>query len=238
MQKRVRLSAFSLPCLLTLPLAILADVAEDSTPRNLEIAYSGESNARAKYLEFAKRADSEDNGKVASLFHAAAESEQIHRDCAAAALKKLNVRPPDVIIQMPPVKSTRQNLLDSTNEKGEVYEGYTMYPDFARTALHDGNQEAARCFSYAQTAEAEHFNLFIAAAADLDNMKGNSTTFYVCKEGGYTMRKLDAAKCRGKKYLKAEVTSALKGEDSGKSCWQNRKRALPAGASPLKKSDT
>jgi hypothetical protein len=31
-------------------------------------------------------------------------------------------------------------------------------------------------------------------------MKGGPGTYYVCSEGGYTMAKLNAAKCPGQKY--------------------------------------
>jgi hypothetical protein len=31
-------------------------------------------------------------------------------------------------------------------------------------------------------------------------MKGGPATYYVCSEGGYTMAKLNAAKCPGGKY--------------------------------------
>ena len=45
------------------------------TLANLMEAYNGESNANAKYLEYAKKADAEGYGKVASLFRAAATAE-------------------------------------------------------------------------------------------------------------------------------------------------------------------
>lgn len=179
-------------------LAIGAELVKN-TLQNLQSAYNGESNAGAKYLEFAKQADREGYGQAASLFRAAAASEQIHRTCEAAVMKEMGAVP-HASINLPPVNSTKQNLAESAAKKGEVYEAYTMYPKFVRQARNDENNRAAQCFAYAQAAEAEHFNLFIAAAADLDQMKGGPATYYVCSEGGYTMAELNAAKCPGANY--------------------------------------
>ncbi len=171
---------------------------QNKTLQNLQAAYNGESNAHAKYLEFAKKADTEGYAKVASLFRAASKAEDIHRNCEAAAIKAMGATP-QADVKMPSVKSTEQNLRDSA-DKGEAYERDTMYPKFIRQAARDKNQAAAKCFRYARNAEAEHFNLFTDAARNLDKMKGDAATYYVCSEGGYTMAKLDGAKCPGGKY--------------------------------------
>ncbi len=52
----------------------------------------------------------------------------------------------------------------------------------------------------ARAAQAEHFNLVKAAANDLERMKSGPGIYCVCNEGGYTMVKLDAAKCPGGEY--------------------------------------
>lgn len=183
---------------LALPIAASAAGKPSETLKNLQAAYNGESNAHAKYLEFAKQAEKEDYGKVASLFRAAAAAEQIHRTCEANVIKEMGATP-EAKIKLPPIKSTKQNLEESAN-KGEAYERDTMYPRFIRQARKDGSKGAARCFEWAREAEAEHFKLFTAAAHDLEQMKGGPVAYYVCNEGGYTMAKLDAAKCPGGKY--------------------------------------
>src|ERR1019366_3341753 len=177
---------------------VFAQQAPNKTLANLQTAYNGESNANAKYLEFAKQADSEGYGKVASLFRAAAAAEQIHLTCEAAVIKEVGATP-QAEIKTPPAKSTKQNLEDSAN-KGEGYERDTMYPRFIRQARKDGNKGATQCFTWARAAEAEHFKLFTAAARNLTQMKGGPATYYVCSEGGYTMAKLNASKCPGGKY--------------------------------------
>lgn len=182
---------------LVLPMAAGA-AGGGKTLQNLQSAYNGESNARAKYLEFAKQADKEGYGKVGSLFRAAAVAEEIHRTCEAEIIKKMGAIP-QADIKLPPIKMTRQNLEDSAN-KGEAYERDTMYPRFIRQAQKEGSKGAEQCFDWARTAEAEHFKLFTAAAGDLEQMKGGPMSYYVCKEGGYTMVKLDAGTCPGGKY--------------------------------------
>ena len=190
--------AFLLSLGLAMPVAAVAAGKPSKTLKNLQTAYNGESNAHAKYLEFAKQAEKESYGKVASLFRAAAAAEQIHRTCEANVIKEMGATP-EAKVKLPPIKSTKQNLEESAN-KGEAYERDTMYPRFIRQARKDGSKAAAQCFEWARAAEAEHFNLFKAAASDLAQMKGGPETYYVCSEGGYTMAKLDAAKCPVGKY--------------------------------------
>lgn len=172
--------------------------AANKTLQNLQSAYNGESNAHAKYLEFAKQADKEGYVKVGSLFRAAAAAEQIHRTCEAAVIRRMGATP-KADIKLPPIKSTKENLEESAN-KGEAHEFVTMYPSFIRQASHDNNRRAAQCFKWARAAELEHFKLFNAAVHHLDQMKGGPETYYVCTKGGYTMAKLDKAKCPGGEY--------------------------------------
>lgn len=183
---------------LALPVMANAAARPSKTLKNLQAAYNGETNAHAKYLEFAKQAEKEGYGRVASLFRAAAAAEQIHRTCEGNVIRGMGATP-TAYVKLPPIKSTKQNLEDSAN-KGEAYERDIMYPRFIRQARNDGSKGAAQCFDWARTAEAEHFKLFNAAARNMEQMKGGPQTFYVCDEGGYTMAKLDAAKCPGGKY--------------------------------------
>jgi hypothetical protein len=71
--------AFVLAAIFGLSMAASASsgAAQSKTLDNLLAAYNGESNAHAKYLEYAKKADAEGYGKVASLFRAAASNDHI-----------------------------------------------------------------------------------------------------------------------------------------------------------------
>jgi rubrerythrin len=174
----------------------LVFAASSATLKNLQSAYEGESNAHARYLAFAKKAEAEGYGAVASLFRAAARAEEIHLENHAAVIRAMGAEPH---ARMKPVVvgSTKTNLVKSAS-KGEAYERDTMYPRFIRQAQADGNQAAARSFEYAREAEAGHFELFTAAARDLH--KSDRRDYFVCKESGYTMAKLDAAKCGKQGY--------------------------------------
>lgn len=176
--------------------AILASpraAAATSTLDNLQTAYNGESNAHARYLAFAKKADAEGYGEVASLFRAAARAEEIHASNHAAVIKEMGGTP-QAKIEPPDVKSTRENLLAAI--KGEVYERDVMYPDFLKQARLDRNRAAVKSMNYAKTAEAEHAKLYTEALNTLNQLKGSkNTAFYVCPTCGYTARSLPAKEC-------------------------------------------
>ena len=61
-------------------------LAREKTKKNLEEAFSGESQANRKYLAFAKKADEEGIHQVGRLFRAVAEAETIHANSHLRAL--------------------------------------------------------------------------------------------------------------------------------------------------------
>lgn len=168
------------------------DKTASKTLANLQAAFNGESNAKARYLAFAQRAEAEGYGKVASLFRAASRAEDIHANNHATVIRKLGASP-IADVQTPDVKSTAENLQAAI--KGESYERDTMYPDFLKQAREDGNNEAVRTFNLAKEAEAEHAKLYTEASGDLVAWKTNAQPFYVCPSCGYTTSALDFAKC-------------------------------------------
>ena len=179
---------FAIACIaMWAPRATAAD-----TLKNLQEAYNGESNARAKYLSFAEQADKEGYGQVASLFRAAARAEEVHAGNHAAVIKKLGAEPVKEI-KPAEVKSTRENLEAAI--KGEDYERDTMYPGFIKQARLEGNKDALETFTLAKTAEAEHSKLYAEALKNLDAWKGGKKDFFVCSKCGYTVEKLPAGKC-------------------------------------------
>jgi len=162
-----------------------------STMADLQSAFNGESNAHARYLAFAKKADTEGYGGVASLFRAAARAEEIHAGNHAAVIKKFGCVP-ETKLEMLVVKSTRQNLMAAI--KGETYERDQMYPRFIQQAKADANADAVRTFEFALAAEAEHAKLYANALENLASLKA-SRAFYVCPICGYTTPKLDFERC-------------------------------------------
>ncbi len=178
--------------LLALVSLLAVNVSATKTLDNLQTAFNGESNANARYLAFAKQAEKEGYGPVASLFRAAARAEEIHAANHAAVIKKMGGTP-QAKIEMPDVKSTAENLAAAI--KGETYERDVMYPEFIKQAKAERNTDALQTFNYAKTAEAEHAKLYTEAKDELAKLKGAAIKYYVCTVCGYTTKKIDFEKC-------------------------------------------
>ena len=110
-----------------------------TTLENLQTAFDGESNANAKYLAFAKKADDEGYTKVASLFRAAARAEEIHMGNHAQVIKKMGGTP-KADVKPAEIKTTAENLKGAI--EGETYERDKMYTDFIAEARSNGNTDA------------------------------------------------------------------------------------------------
>jgi rubrerythrin len=159
-------------------------VITSATLQNLQCAYNIESNAHNRYVAFAQKADEEGYGEVASLFRAAARSEEIQMRNHAEAILALGAEPRATIVA-PVVLSTQRNL-ESLALKDRASERNTMYLMFIVQARAEGIEDAVRTFGYAHASGAQHFTLFTAALRDLQNMRGKSRTYYVCKTCGAT----------------------------------------------------
>ena len=162
-----------------------------TTLDNLQTAFEGESNARAKYLEFAKQADAEGYARVAVLFRAAARAEGIHAGNHAAVIRKLGAEP-RAELQRAEVRGTRENLQAAI--AGETHEFETMYAGFLVEARAANDAAAERTFRFASEAEKEHARLYSEALANLDAWKV-AAPFYVCPVCGWTAAAVDFARC-------------------------------------------
>jgi rubrerythrin len=116
------------------------------TIKNLESALAGESQAHIKYRYFAKIARAEGFEEVAQHFEHTADQELLH---AWSHLELLVGRP-----------DTRRCLEMAI--EGETYEFTTMYPDFEREAIFEGNNEVAQEAKIQATESREHAEQFIA----------------------------------------------------------------------------
>ncbi len=188
--RRFVLLALILAAALSIGLTPVA-AQNQKTLDNLMAAYNGESNAHAKYVEFAKKADQEGYGGVAALFRAAAQAEEIHAANHAEVIKKLGGTP-KADVKVPAIGTTADNLKAAI--QGETYERDTMYPAFIKEAQATGNKDAIRTFKHAVSAEGEHAKLYTQASAGLASWKAGKT-FYVCPRCGKTVTAIDFAKC-------------------------------------------
>lgn len=169
-----------------------AEIAGPTTLANLQTAYNGKSNAKARYEAFAARADEEGYRSVAALFRAAAKSEGVHAAKQAAAITKLGAEP-KAVIEKPEVLSTRENLEAAL--KGEGAEATQMSPAFFKQAELDKNEGAVRAFKGAMAAEEGHTELYQKALNNLDNWKAAGKEFIVCQICGYTSMDMGLKKC-------------------------------------------
>jgi len=87
----------------------VAAAAPSKTLDNLTAAFNGESNAHAKYLEFAKKADQEGYAGAAALFRAAARAEETHARTHGEVITKLGGSP-KAEIKLPAIGTTAENL--------------------------------------------------------------------------------------------------------------------------------
>jgi rubrerythrin len=175
----------ALICSMTLIPGVHAEEAVASSTQatldNLMTAFNGESNANAKYLAFAEKADQEGYGAVATLFRAAAQAEKIHFTWHSQIIQDLTGTVPVANIETPAVRSTAENLQAAID--GETYESTVMYPGFITKAEEEAVTEAIDAFEDASAAEAVHARLYKEALAGLDQ-KAPAKTLYVCPKCG------------------------------------------------------
>lgn len=112
------------------------------TEKNLEIAFSGESQARNKYTYYASKARKEGFEQIAALFEETANNEKEH---AKLWFKYLHGGD---------IADTATNLKDAAD--GENYEWTDMYANMAKEAREEGFTEIAAKFELVAAIEKHH----------------------------------------------------------------------------------
>ena len=158
----------------------------------LKEAFAGESQANRKYLAFAAKADQEGFPQIARLFRAAAEAETVH---AHSHLRALNG-----------IRSTKENLLEAI--AGETHEFKKMYPEMIEAAKAEGQKVAERSFSFANSVEKVHAELYQNLLDSLGKPQENYS-YYVCPVCGFTAEKQAPGNCpvcgtKGEMFKKIE----------------------------------
>ena len=158
----------------------------------LKEAFAGESQANRKYLAFAAKADQEGHAQAARLFRAAAEAETVH---AHSHLRALNG-----------IRSTKENLQEAI--AGETHEFKKMYPEMIEAAKAEGQKVAERSFSYANSVEKVHAELYQKLLDSLGKPQENYS-YYICPVCGYTAEKQAPGNCpicgtKGEMFKKIE----------------------------------
>ena len=148
------------------------------TEQSLKEAFAGESQANRKYLAFAGKADQEGYPQVARLFRAAAEAETVHAHNHLRALNGIRI--------------TKENLQEAV--AGETHEFQKMYPEMIEAAKAEGQKAAERTFTYANSVEKIHAQLYQKLLDGLGKSQENFP-YYVCPVCGYTAEKEPPGTC-------------------------------------------
>ena len=146
--------------------------AGTQTEKNLEAAFSGESQARNKYTYFASKAKKEGFEQIAALFLKTADNEKEH---AKLWFKELNG-----------IGSTAENLVAAAD--GENYEWTDMYEGFARTAEEEGFPELAEKFRGVAAIEKHHEERYRALLHNVEMQevfKKSSVKVWECRNCGH-----------------------------------------------------
>ena len=145
---------------------------------DLKNAFAGESQARSKYLAFAKKADEDGFHQVARLFRAAADAEGVHAFNHFRAMNGIG--------------ATSENLMSAIS--GENYEVASMYPPMIEDAIAEGNKRAQVSFQFAYEVEKTHEMLYREALDSLGKTD-EEYDYYVCPVCGHTHKRSAPDKC-------------------------------------------
>lgn len=146
--------------------------AGTKTEKNLETAFSGESQARNKYTYFASVAKKEGFEQIASLFLKTADNEKEH---AKLWFKELNG-----------IGNTTENLVAAA--AGENYEWTDMYAGFAKTAEEEGFPELAAKFRLVAAIEKHHEERYRALLKNIETaevFKKSTLKVWECRNCGH-----------------------------------------------------
>ena len=131
----------------------MASIKGTKTEQNLLKAFAGESQARNRYVYFAKVARKAGYVQIANVFEETAANEQEH---AKVFFKHLEGGPLEITATYPAglIDDTAANLLAAA--EGELEEWEDLYPAFAATAREEGFDLVADSFEMIAQVEKEH----------------------------------------------------------------------------------
>ena len=148
--------------------------AGTKTEQNLRAAFSGESEARNKYIYFASVAKKEGYEQISALFLKTADNEKEHAKMWFKELEGLG--------------DTAQNLLAAA--EGENYEWTDMYEGFAKDAEEEGFKALAAKFRMVAAIEKEHEERYRALLNNVETktvFEKSEVKVWECRNCGHIM---------------------------------------------------
>lgn len=150
------------------------DFKASKTYKNLQTAFSGETQAYTKYQYYSSKAKKDGYEQIAAIFDETASNEKEH---AKIWFK---------ILHDGSVPTTTENLKDAI--KGEEYEYSDMYKKFAEQAREEGFEEIAQKFEGVGAIEKEHEERYQKLLQNIDEdivFKSDKVTVWKCRNCGY-----------------------------------------------------
>lgn len=127
------------------------NIKGSKTEQNLWTAFSGESQARNKYMFFAQMAKQEGYIEIADVFEKTATHEEEHAKTIFSFLNGIG--------------NTIANL--NMSAQSENYEWTTMYEEYEKVALAEGFTEVADFFKKVAIIEREHEEKYLQLLQEL-----------------------------------------------------------------------
>ena len=162
------------------------------TLKNLTKAFIGESQARNRYLMYAKVAKKEGYVLISEIFRETADQEKEHAETLFEFIQKLRKRTDSIEVEAeaPLILGTTKDNLRSAI-MGETYEYEKMYPDFAEIAQKEGFNKIAirlRAIGRAEEHHAERYQKILNQVEAGTFFEKDEEVDWVCMECGYEHR--------------------------------------------------
>lgn len=160
-------------------------LAGTQTEKNLVKAFAGESQARNRYVYFAKVAKKEGFEQIAEIFTTTAMQEEQH---AKIFFRFLEGNMVEITATYPGGKigTTAENLRAAAD--GEKEEWSSLYPEFSETAKSEGFPKIATMFKMIAGIEAMHEKRFAKLLQRIEENKvfeEDEKTEWVCRKCGH-----------------------------------------------------
>lgn len=163
------------------------------TAANLQKVFSGEMNARERYVAYARQAEAENYPAIGRIFRALAVAESVHARRTVQAIA-MNRQPARALLDRIVVGATADNLASAIAD--EKYEAEVLYPAFLARAREDDQPMAVRSITLAMATEREHIRILEQGLARLAE-RPVAAVIHVCPYCGRTTDILEYRKCPG-----------------------------------------
>ena len=178
-----------------IPLFVSSAAHAASLVTDVQNAWRSEVLARRHYLVFARRAEEEGFGEIASLFRAISQAEAVHAARHLRIIERLGgsaTEPDDRPSYGPTFENLEFAAKQEFQERGRNYAALLNEHDEAE------DQEVVRSFALARAAEAKNERLCTEALQRFDDLRGSARkTFYVCPVCGYITEARTFTLCPG-----------------------------------------